>query len=49
MLALQIGCGIWLGAGLIAATVWVVTTIVDRIKRNTRYGAPWWRGLLWGD
>lgn len=42
MLTLQIAGGIWLGVMLVAGTVWAGGEIADRIKKATRYGAPWW-------
>lgn len=44
-LAIEIGLGIWFGAGLIAGSIWVIVTVVDRIKQNRRYGRPWYRWL----
>jgi hypothetical protein len=41
--ALQIAIGIWLGGLFLIGTVGAALHVQDRIKRNLRYGAPWYR------
>jgi len=42
MMALQIAVGIWLGAGMIAASVWAGCTIAERVN-DVRRGRMTWR------
>lgn len=46
VLAFQIAVGIWLGGLFLIGTIAAFIAIAERISRNRRYGAPWWRGLL---
>lgn len=45
LITIQIALGIWLGGLFLIGTVATFATISENIKRNTRYGYPWWRGL----
>ncbi len=46
MLTLQIAVGIWLGGLFLIGTITAACMTHDRIKKVTRYGAPWWRAFI---
>lgn len=45
ILSLQIAVGLWLGGLFLIGTVWGTIAIAEKISKNNRYGAPWYRGL----